>query len=190
MEKTLEHLKETLEDEIKKVIKKGDITPSEMESIQSAVCTIEMIKKMENGQSEGMRMNGPSHGWLAGTAPYIHMPYYTSRNDRSHGDSYNDGSYGRYNDRSYEEDSYGYYHDSYGDDMHSNRRSRSPVTGRYISRGMDDYPGRNRSYYDGYNSGHSIKDRMVARLESMMDEAQTEHERQTVSEWINRLTNN
>lgn len=45
------------------------------------------------------------------------------------------------------------------------------------------------SYRDGY-SGHSIKDRMVARLEDMMDEAKTDHERQTVSEWINRLQSN
>ena len=168
MEKTLEHLKETLEDEIKKVIKKGDITPSEMESIQSAVCTIEMIKKIENGNySEGM-MNGESYGWNTRNMSYNHTPSY---------DSYGHDSYDDYSGR--------YQHDG-----NSYRRGRSPVTGRYISRGMDDYSGRNRSYYDGYNSGHSIKDRMVARLESMMDEAQTEHERQTVSEWINRLTNN
>lgn len=189
MDKTLEHLKETLEDEIKKITKKGDITPTELESVQKAVCTIDMIKKMENGQSEGMMMDGESYGWNTRTAPYTHMPYYTSRNDRSYGDSYNDRSYGRYNNRSYGEDSYGYYHDSYGDDMYSNRRGRSPVTGRYISRGMDDYSERDRMYRDGY-SGHSIKDRMVARLESMMDEAKTDHERQTVNEWINRLSNN
>lgn len=159
MEKTLEHLKETLEDEIKKVIKKGDITPSEMESIQSAVCTIETIKKIENGNySEGM-MNGDSYGWNTRNMPYTHMPSY---------DSYGHDSYGNYSER--------YYNDG-----NSYRRGRSPVTGRYISRGRG-------AYDDGY-SGHSIKDRMVARLESMMDEAQTEHERQTVSEWINRLSN-
>lgn len=81
-----------------------------------------------------------------------------------------------------------YYHDSYGYDESyhgdSYRRGRSPVTGRYISRGED-----HMSYRDGY-SGHSIKDRMVARLEDMMDEAKTDHERQTVSEWINRLQSN
>ena len=56
------------------------------------------------------------------------------------------------------------------------RRGRSPVTGRYISRGHE----------EGH-SGHSIMDRMVASLESMYDEAKTDHEKQTVSEWINRL---
>ena len=35
----------------------------------------------------------------------------------------------------------------------------------------------------GY-SGHSIKDHMVARLEKMYDEAQTDHERQIINEWI------
>ena len=42
---------------------------------------------------------------------------------------------------------------------------------------------RRRSCDDGY-SGHSIKDRMIARLEEMIDEAKSEHERQTVEDWI------
>ena len=37
MNKTLEHLKETLEDEIKGIIKKGDMTPAELESVQKAL---------------------------------------------------------------------------------------------------------------------------------------------------------
>lgn len=41
---------------------------------------------------------------------------------------------------------------------------------------------RNRGY-----SGHSIKDRMIDKLESMYDEAKTDHERQIVDEWIDRL---
>ena len=49
-------------------------------------------------------------------------------------------------------------------------------------------------YYGGNSmsrdySGHSIQDRMVDRLERMIDEAQSEHERQTVKDWINRLRN-
>lgn len=157
MDKTLENLKETLEDEIKKIVKKGDITPSELESVQKAVCTIDMIDNM--GMSEGT-----SYGrYSSRNRSYDHMPSYREFPDRSYGD------YGERN-----------YHDSYGNRMYngdSYRRGRSPVTGRYISRG---------AYDDGY-SGHSIMDRMVAKLESMYDEAQTDHERQTVSEWINRL---
>lgn len=52
---------------------------------------------------------------------------------------------------------------------------RSPVTGRYVSRdrmGM---------------SGHSIKDRMIARLEEMYDEAQGEFEREEIRKEIRRI---
>ena len=48
--------------------------------------------------------------------------------------------------------------------------NRSPVTGRYIS-------------------GHSIKDRMVAKMESLYDEAHNEHEKQLMTYEINRLRN-
>ena len=51
---------------------------------------------------------------------------------------------------------------------------------------VSDSNGYSRRYYNGY-SGHSIQDRMIDKLERMMDEAQTEHERQTVQTWINRL---
>ena len=183
MSKTLERFKEFLEDEVEKIRKKGDITPTELDSSQKAVCTIKMIEDMEKEQSEGMMMEGDSYGYSGRNMDYRHMPVY---NDRSYGDPYN-RYYGDSYNRSYG-DEYGdhsgrrYYHDSYGHESY--RRGRSPVTGRYISRGED-----NMSYHDGY-SGHSIKDRMVARLEDMMDEAKTDHERQTVSQWIDRLRSN
>ena len=94
----------------------------------------------------------------------------------------------------------------------SYRRGRSPMTGRYVSRDSHDsgnsgshygdgasgeqfHDGAStRRYYDGTStrgsySGHSIQDRMVDCLERMMDEAQTEHERETVNQWIKRLKN-
>jgi len=56
---------------------------------------------------------------------------------------------------------------------YSEMRGRtSPVTGRYISRGM---------------SGHSIEDRMIAALEQQMDNAKTEYERQQIMEEINHI---
>ena len=182
MSKTLERFKEFLEDEVEKIRKKGDITPAELDSSQKAVCTIKMIEDMEKEQSEGMMMEGDSYGYSNRNMAYRHMPVYGSYNDRSYGDSYRSYNDGYGNGQSGRR----YYHDSYDRDESyhgdSYRRGRSPVTGRYISRG-------DRDYYDGY-SGHSIKDRMVARLEAMMDEAKTDHERQTVSEWINRLQSN
>lgn len=38
-------------------------------------------------------------------------------------------------------------------------------------------------------SGHSIKDRMIARLEGMYDEAQTDHERQMIEAEIHKIRN-
>lgn len=61
--------------------------------------------------------------------------------------------------------------------------TRNPYSmNSYENRSYRNSYGRNRGY-----SGHSIKDRMIAKLESMYDEAQTDHERQIVDEWIDRL---
>lgn len=77
-----------------------------------------------------------------------------------------------------DEMSYGYY-DNNGGGRYSGRRMRSPVTGRYISRGM----GRG-----GY-SGHSIEDRMIASLEEQYDNARTEHERKLIQDEIDHIRN-
>jgi hypothetical protein len=58
----------------------------------------------------------------------------------------------------------------------SGRRMRNPMNGRYM--------GDQRGY-----SGHSIKDRMVDRLESMMDEAHSDYERQVIADWIAKIQN-
>lgn len=80
--------------------------------------------------------------------------------------------------------------------MYSSRRGRSATTGRYVSRSygpvMNEEPGYSRRSYNipyhsrGY-SGHSIKDRMISNLEMMYDDAQTEHERQMLDEWITKI---
>lgn len=69
--------------------------------------------------------------------------------------------------------------DSYGDMGYSEARGRSPVTGRYISRGMD----------GGY-SGHSIEDRMIASLEQQMDAAKSDYERKMIEEEIKHIRMN
>ena len=88
-------------------------------------------------------------------------------------DEWSESSYGNYNMRM--RGHYGYEHTP--DDMrgYSERRGRSPVTGRYISRGMDGM------------SGHSIEDRMVAALEDQMDAAKNEYERKMIQDEINRI---
>jgi hypothetical protein len=54
-------------------------------------------------------------------------------------------------------------------------------------RGRYSRTGRSMSRENGY-SGHSIKDRMIDRLEQMVDEAKTDHERQVIETWIDRLS--
>lgn len=117
MEKLYSDLKEMVEEEIRRIVKKNDITPTELENLTKAVCLVEKVKMLDGQMSYGDE--GMSNGY---------------RNHAYRGDP---EMYTRY-DRGY--------------------------------------------------SGHSIKDRMIAKLESMYDEAKSDHERQTVDEWINRLS--
>ena len=85
---------------------------------------------------------------------------------------------------------------SYDDEGNSYRRGRSSITGRYISRdALPNFDGSSsRRFYDGEMSrngysGHSITDRMIAQLEKMYDEAQTDHERKIVDNWMRRINN-
>lgn len=55
---------------------------------------------------------------------------------------------------------------------------------------MDSYnyaPHTGRRY--SMRTGHSINDRMIDKLERMYDEAQTDHEREVVGSWIDRIRN-
>lgn len=85
-----------------------------------------------------------------------------------------------YGDMSETGSSYGHYTMRGSYDGMYGARGRSPVTGRYISR--------DGAMHDDYMmSGHSIKDRMVARLEAMYDEAKSEHERDEIRKEIRRI---
>lgn len=72
---------------------------------------------------------------------------------------------------------------SHGWNEWSGERGRSAATGRYVSR---NYP--HTTIHDGY-SGHSINDRMVARLEEMMDTATSDFERQQILDKIKMIRN-
>lgn len=77
---------------------------------------------------------------------------------------------------------------------------RSSVTGRFASNGVD-FRGRDISYgrpapmadmyygnnYDSSRSGHSVKDRMVAKLEDMMGMVNNDYERQEIKDAIYRI---
>lgn len=63
-------------------------------------------------------------------------------------------------------------------------------SGRSYKRGRDNagrFTSRDGQKTDGGYSGHSIRDRMIDKLEQMIDSARSEHERQTIQEWISRL---
>lgn len=78
------------------------------------------------------------------------------------------------------------------DGEYSNRGSYAMPYSRIYDNGsyrrMYDNGSYDRGYYDDHRySRHSIKDRMISKLESMYDEAKTDHERQIVDEWIRRI---
>ena len=78
-----------------------------------------------------------------------------------------------------EEDGYSEYYD--GMRRGSYTRGRSPRTGRYVSRENTPH-GSMRGM-----SRHSLNDRMVAHLESMMDDAGSDFERKKIGEWIDKI---
>lgn len=119
--KTMEDLKELLQEELKAVVKKGDISTTELDNVYKAVKTLnylETIKAMEEYGGSSRDYSGRMHD---------------GSYDR--GGSY-DGSY----------DSYGrggsYNRGSYAED-YSGRRGRG-ADGRYVSR--DGYSGHDKQH--------------------------------------------
>lgn len=100
------------------------------------------------------------------------MEGYSERGSYGYG-SYGGGGYGGGN---FNRGSYGeWYADGSREGSRDGSYRRSPITGRYISR-------------DGYQmSGHSLRDRMVAKLEEMYDSAATEYEREELRKEIRRI---
>lgn len=222
--KAMEELKELLEEELKKIAKKGDITPTELESVYKAVDVIKdiaTIKAMEESSSDEtseqyMRRSGYSQDdgqsgrmmWY----PYMDSPVWNQNRSMNsmagnqggsyRGDSYdghgmsNDGSYrGSYEGGSNDGGSYNAYdgasnarrgRDGDGDGQYSERRGRDRM-GRFTSRDGGSYESSNGSYaYRGY-SRHTAKERMMGKLESMLEDAQTEKERMAIRQCLEEL---
>ena len=126
----LQNAREAVEDVIKDITSKKDVSPARLEVLMKSLCALDTINSMKQ------------------------------------------------KDKEYSENSY--------------RRGRSRTTGRYMSRDNSN------NYYDGnssrrYNdssgySGHSIRDRAIAKLEEMFDETQSKHEEQFIQDWIDRLS--
>lgn len=140
--KTMDELKEMLDDELKEVVKKGDISSTELDNVYKAVKTlnyIETIKAMQEYGGSSRDYSGRSYGGSYGS--YNRGGSY----DGSY-DSYDRG--GSYARRGRDGDGDGRYSEEY-----SNRRGRDAM-GRYTSR-------------DGGYSGHN-KQELVADMREMM----------------------
>lgn len=206
--KALDDLKELLEDQIKRVTKKGDITPNELESMYKAVdiikdiSTIHAMEKAEKEEEEytkngaySRRSGGSSygmHGDMSVSNGYFpHYPMYSyatpnwnspqqqpnsggemmNSNTQNYGSMSNDGRRGRDadNDGRYSEES-------------SYRRGRDAM-GQFTSRDGGSYENSNRYY----SRQHSTKEKMLAKLEDMVDDAKTSRERETIMKVMDKL---
>ena len=210
MDKHYEAVKEILEDQIKKIVKKGDITPQELDSLwkASAVCldfeTKEAMKKaeeqnqehMQGGQSNGYSMNQYSRRRDYDRGQSNHYPWFMYQNDGTsdRGNSYapawnqgmenkslkevhsNDGSYDHAYENAYDGAYDGSYDGSYdASNDGSYRRGRDQRTGRYVSRDRGNY------------SRAADKERMIGKLQDMMDDAPSEKERRVLQQCVDKL---
>ena len=155
-------IKYNAEDVIRDLAAKKNYSLNDIETLTKSICLVEKIDKLnEGGNDEG----GYSERGM-------------SRN------SYRNEMYNPMHEYDYAEGSY--------------RRGRSPVTGQYVSRdggsgtsNRGSYDSSHR-YYDGGSrnsgySGHSMRDRTIAKLEGLYDEAQTEHEKHFLDECIKMI---
>lgn len=202
MDKHYEAVKEILEDQIKKIVKKGDITPQELDSLYKASAIVldfetkEAMKKAEEQSQEqmhGSQSNGYSMNQYSRRRDYDrgqsnHYPWFMYQNDgmSNRGNSYapvwnqemenkslrevhsNDGSY----EHAYEGAYDGAYDGSYDG---SYRRGRDERTGRYVSRDQGNY------------SRAADKERMIGKLQDMMDDAPSEKERRVLQQCVDKL---
>ncbi len=220
--KALNDLKEMLEDEIKKITKKGDITPQELDSMYKATDIIKDIETIDamkeygedaemsedkysqrggsyrtNGRGMNYSRNysqndGYSEMMMPRYMPYAYGPVWNQnqpdmqemnmmnkQGQRGSYDYSNAGRQGRDGDGD----------GQYSEDGGSYRRGRDARTGRYVSRDGGSY---DDSSYNSYRRGgrysrHTEKERMIEKLETMMDSASSERERQAIMKCIDEL---
>lgn len=130
--KELENVEDLLADELKKVVKKGELKDAnEAKALKDVLESIKIIHCIMEGREMG------------------------------------------------ESDGYSQYSRSYGH-MHNRIPSSTAYGGTMNFDGV--YGRRMPGYY-----GHSIKDRMVASLETLYDEAGTQHEKTVIDNWIGRI---
>lgn len=166
MSRMFEDLKDTLKQELR-ALSKREMTKESLDTMYKlaeslkAVQTIEAMEKSENGSSSepGYSMN---RGMTQG----------------SYGGSYNGGSYDSYNQGGANRGSY--------EGGGSNRGSYDSYDGSSNARRGRDGDGDGR-YSERPYSRHSSKERMIQKLETMMEEASTAKEREAIMRCMEQL---
>lgn len=163
--KVLDEIKDMLEDELKRISKKEDITAMDLENIYKMVDIVKdvsTIDAMEKAKQEG----------------YSYANDYSRGYSEDYGNAYD--SYRSYDGRRGRDgDSDGRYSED-----GSYRRGRDAM-GRYTSRDGSYRDGSYDGSYEG-NSGHS-KEQMIERLTEMMRNARNEEERESYHRALEQL---
>lgn len=179
--KTLVSLRDKVEKELAAFTAKESLTPSDVEVAKNAVCLIKELDEVLMMPKVGMETSEGHHMSYGYYDPHMH---------------------GGYSYCSYGEPGRMYMYD----DDHSMARGRSPITGRYVSRGMDGVDTSGRRYTFSYDtdpmygrehekhrdmgrSGHSIDDRIVDMLERMMDNEDSNYARNKINTIIRIVEN-
>lgn len=162
----LDDLSEMLEEQIERIVKKGDISPTELDNVYKAVKTMNNIETIYAMKEYGQQSNDGS---------------YNSYEGQSNRGSYR-GSYGNSNRSSY--NSYDGRRGRDGDSDGRYSEEGSYRRGRYSREG-----GSHDGYARDSYSRDDEKKQMISKLERMMESANSESERQTIMDCINKLEN-
>lgn len=197
--RTFEDLRDMLKHELDAITKKGDITKESLDNIQKLTSTlknIEVMMQKEEGSEGGQSMMMPYSRYMPMGSYDGHGGSYDYSMNR--GGSYNQG--GSYDGGTSNRGSYdggtsnrggSYDGGSYDGGSYDGRRGRDGDSdGRYSEessyrRGRD-ARGRYTSRDAGY-SGHTDRERMIGKLETMMEDATTEKERKAIQRCIDQI---
>ena len=171
--KTYEELKDLLRHELDALTKKGDVTKESLDYFYKLTCTLKNIERIMEAEQGNSEQGGYSQRM---------MPMYPMYG------SYN--SYGSYDGGM---SNYGSYDGRAGRDADSDGRY-SEEGGNY-SRGRGSYntsrDGSGRYSREGQSSNeysrHTEKERMIEKLESMMNSASSEKDRQAIMRCIEQM---
>ncbi len=183
--RVLEDMKEVLEDQLKKISKKGDaISPQELDNAYKAVdiikdiATIEAMEKAEKEQEEMKQMEGQSSRGYSGHWPRYYPPHMIPEEEGM-------DNYARNNMRSYDgavnmqntsaamannannQTSMGQIRD-FADD-YSERRGRNRRTGRYVSRDGAAYDGSYEGAYGYSEDDAQEKEKLKQKIREMQE---------------------